>query len=144
MTDLRAAREQAYWEHWRKSLREDPRGGLPAFLDALEAIDQAHAVTVLGPGAVPIADLTEEELADLRARFDAAKDRPIKILPPEPRAPTDDEISEWIGAHADKFAAWVREQVRIHGGLERAFGPAATAEPKPARAARKPRGGTAT
>lgn len=43
MTDLRADLEAAYWDHWRKALRDNPRDGLPAFLDALEAIDREHA-----------------------------------------------------------------------------------------------------
>jgi hypothetical protein len=60
VADLRTDRERAYWEHWRKSLRENPRDGLPAFLDELERIDEAHAAgtgngTVIGryPAAEP-------------------------------------------------------------------------------------------
>ncbi|MGH3417782.1 MAG: hypothetical protein ACRDVE_14475 [Actinocrinis sp.] len=39
---VRDNREAAYWDHWRAGLRDNPRDALPAFLDALEAIDRKH------------------------------------------------------------------------------------------------------
>lgn len=38
MTSLRDDLESAYWEHWRKALRDNPRDGLPAYLNRLEEI----------------------------------------------------------------------------------------------------------
>lgn len=61
MTDLRAAREAAFWRHWR-NLQDDPRRELPALLDDLERLDAQHApepVTVKRAGDVP----SDDELA---------------------------------------------------------------------------------
>jgi len=71
VTDLRAALEAAYWDHWRRSLRDNPRDGLPAFLDRLEEVVREQA-----PGPIaPARDLTDEELAGLRARWRAIWER---------------------------------------------------------------------
>lgn len=63
---------------------------------------------------------------------------------PEPLAvkraddlPTDDELTAWIGAHPDEFAAWVAKRDRITGGQT-------TAAARPAARRRAaPKGGTA-
>lgn len=77
MADLRAAREAAFWDHWRKSLRDNPRNGLPAFLDELERLDDKHVRQV-----AYVAEL-EAEIARLRAELEYAHGGP----PPDPEEP---------------------------------------------------------
>lgn len=89
---VRAALEAAYWEHWRKALRDNPRDGLPAYLDALEKIIGGQAGAMSLPG-----ELTEEDLADIRARYEAkkhgapeplpAKTPPVPVSGQPPKAP---------------------------------------------------------
>lgn len=83
MSGLRAAREAAYWAHWRKSLRENPRDGLPAFLDELERLDREFAPIVLrmdSPGpAIPY----EPTLIPERIEQPA----PADVPPPDPDEP---------------------------------------------------------
>lgn len=67
MTDLRADLETAYWEHWRKALRDNPRDGLPAFLDRLEEIIREQVPDgVISSGG----ELTDAQLAELRRQLD--------------------------------------------------------------------------
>jgi len=70
---IREAREAAYWDHFRRGLRDNPRDALPAFLDALEVIGQADFAARNGIGdglAATLANMTPEQWAEAKARYD--------------------------------------------------------------------------
>lgn len=84
MTDLRAAREAAYWEHWRKALRDNPRDGLPAFLDALDAIDEARNLSELPRTG---AEAAEWALPAPGGQVSPARTPPVPVSGQVPKAP---------------------------------------------------------
>lgn len=116
MPDLRTDLANAYWEHWRKALRDNPRDGLPAYLDRLIEVFGEHAA---GPVTVKRADDLPSD-AELTAWIE--------------RHP--EKIAELTG----------RQARRAGNDLRRALGdpPLAPAAPKAPARARKPRGGTTT
>lgn len=71
---------------WHRRLAEDFGTFAPGFLDALAVIDAKHQ-----PGE-PVAVKRADSL------------------------PSDAELTAWIDAHPDEFAAWVRKRDRIEGG----------------------------
>ena len=79
-------------------------------------------------------DLTEEQLAGLRAKFaEAIRTEPAKIIA-GPAHPSDSEIEAWIEANPEKFAAWYRKQARIHGTADWAMpGAGEPVKPQPRR-----------
>lgn len=109
--NLRDARAAAL-TRWHRDLADNFTAALPKLLDDLERADRDHVppLTVDMSG-----DLTEEQLAGLRAKFaEAIRTEPAKIIA-GPAHPSDSEIEAWIEANPDKFAAWQRKRNRING-----------------------------
>lgn len=89
---VRDDREKAYWDCWRAGLRDNPRDALPAFLDALEAIDQAHNLSELPRTGAEYAEWVlpaQAEGAPL-SPAEAAQANPAipeRVKPPAPARP---------------------------------------------------------
>lgn len=149
MTDLRDARAAAVTRRHR-DLTDDFARALPLLLDDLDAIDRAHVPDgVISFGG----EMTDEQVAEFRERWENRKSG----------QPTDEQIAAWIEANPKAFEIWYRKMVRVRGddhwplpappvalpdvtsvpesAPERI---ARTTPAKPARAARRPRGGAPT
>jgi hypothetical protein len=94
VTDVREQIEAVYWEHWRGGLRDNPKGALPALLDALELIINRARIG----GLRAECDLLAAQLAEAAAERDRLREllNEARIADPQPapteQAATPDEV----------------------------------------------------